>query len=73
MAHMHTCAKRLTGKQVLDIMFALPSDTENSDTDQDDGAYEELNELRYNDMIDTSEPRSASSDYSSTPRSGGKP
>jgi len=41
-------------------MFALPSDTENSDTDQDDGAYEELNELRYNDMIDSSEPRSAS-------------
>ena len=58
--HTHTCAKRLTGEQVLDIMFALTSDTENSDTDQDDGAYEELNELRYNDMIDSSEPRSAS-------------
>jgi len=49
--HTHTCAKRLTGEQVLDIMFALTSDTENSDTDQDDGAYEELNELRYNDII----------------------
>jgi len=51
MAHMYTYAKRLTSKQVLDIMFALTSDTENSDTEQDDGAYEELNELRYNDMI----------------------
>ena len=48
---MYTYAKRLTSKQVLDIMFALTSDTENSDTEQDDGAYEELNELRYNDMI----------------------
>ena len=64
MAHTHTCAKRLTGKQVLDIMFALPSDTENSDTEKDDGAYEELNELKY--MTDTSEPTSAST---SEPRS----
>ena len=57
---MQSYAKRLTGKQVLDIMFALPSDTENSDTEQDDGAYEELNELSYNDTIDSSEPRPAS-------------
>ena len=57
---MQSYAKRLTGKQVLDIMFALPSDTENSDTEQDDGAYEELNELSYNDMIDSSEPKPAS-------------
>ena len=60
MTHTHTYAKRLTGKQVLDIMFALPSDAENSDTEQDDGAYEELNELRYNDIVDSSEPNSAS-------------
>ena len=60
MTHTHTYAKRLTGKQVLDTMFALPSDAENSDTEQDDGAYEELNELRYNDMVDSSEPKSAS-------------
>ena len=66
MAHTHTCAKRLTGKQVLDIMFALPSDTENSDTEQDDGAYEELNELKY--MTDTSEPRSASASRGSSRR-----
>jgi len=57
---MQSYAKRLTGKQVLDIMFALPSDTENSDTEQDDGAYEELNELSYNDTTDSSEPRPAS-------------
>jgi len=60
MAYAHTRARRLTGKQVLDIMFALPSDTENSDTEQDDGAYKELNELTYNDTMDSSEPRSAS-------------
>jgi len=45
---------------VLDIMYALPSDTENSDTQQDDGACKEINELRYNARIDSSEPRSAS-------------
>jgi len=41
-------------------MYALPSDTENSDTQQDDGACKEINELRYNARIDSSEPRSAS-------------
>lgn len=44
-------------------MFALPSDTENSDTEQDDGAYEELNKLSYNDKIESSEPRSASTSH----------
>ena len=41
------------------MMFALPSDTENSDTEQDDGACEELNALSVSsdDARKKSEPK----------------
>ena len=35
-------AKRLSGKQVLDLLFALPSSDSDSDVEPDDGASEEL-------------------------------
>jgi len=34
--------KRLSGKQVLDLLFALPSSDSDSDVEPDDGASEEL-------------------------------
>ena len=39
--------RRLTGQQVLDILFALPSDPDDSDAEADSGAEEELNELAF--------------------------